>query len=35
MKINMMVYFNLEFNNTLIGDCCLQACTLKILLKYC
>ncbi|CAF3799557.1 unnamed protein product [Adineta steineri] len=24
-----------QFNNTLIGDCCLQACTLKILLKYC
>ena len=25
----------LEFNNTLIGDCCLQPCTLKTLLKYC
>ena len=25
----------LEFNGTLIGDCCLQACTLKTLLKYC
>ncbi|CAF0916281.1 unnamed protein product [Rotaria sp. Silwood1] len=24
-----------QFNNTLIGDCCLQACTLKTLLKYC
>ncbi|CAF1042573.1 unnamed protein product [Adineta steineri] len=24
-----------QFNNTLIGDCCLQACTLNILLKYC
>ncbi|CAF0788161.1 unnamed protein product [Adineta steineri] len=24
-----------QFNDTLVGDCCLQACTLKILLKYC
>ncbi|CAF0977293.1 unnamed protein product [Rotaria sordida] len=24
-----------QFNNTLVGDCCLQACTLKTLLKYC
>ncbi len=25
----------LEFNDTLVGDCCLQACTLMTLLKYC
>ncbi|CAF2370477.1 unnamed protein product [Rotaria sp. Silwood2] len=24
-----------QFNDTLIDDCCLQACTLKTLLKYC
>ncbi|CAF1112208.1 unnamed protein product [Rotaria sordida] len=24
-----------QFNDTLIDDCCLQACTLKVLLKYC
>ena len=25
----------LEFNDTLVGDCCLQACSVKTLLNYC
>jgi hypothetical protein len=33
--MNTEIYFILEFNNTLVGDCCLQACTLQTLLKYC
>jgi hypothetical protein len=33
VKVNIVLF--LEFNNTLVGDCCLQACTLKTLLKYC
>ncbi|CAF3540575.1 unnamed protein product [Rotaria socialis] len=24
-----------QFNNTIIGNCCLQACTLKTLIEYC
>lgn len=38
LKINMIILFFfslIEFNNTLIGDCCLQACNIKTLIKYC